>query len=90
MRGRGAAGRPAALLTAGILAAAAALVGAGAPAYAACTSPIPPGQPITELPWAQRWLAPERLDPLADGSDITVAVIDSGVGSHREWAATPS
>ncbi|MGI5147011.1 type VII secretion-associated serine protease mycosin [Plantactinospora sp. CA-294935] len=44
-----------------------------------CDNNTPPAQPITTLPWAQQRYAPERLAPLATGSGVTVAVIDSGV-----------
>lgn len=48
-------------------------------AYAQPCGPTTPGTRITDLPWAQQRLAPERLAPLADGTGVTVAVIDSGV-----------
>jgi type VII secretion-associated serine protease mycosin len=87
MPGRGAANRTSArtfaLAVAVFVGMAAGAVG-GQPAigYAAapCTE-ISPGTKITEMPWAQQRLAPERLTPLANGSGIRVAVIDSGV--HR-------
>jgi membrane-anchored mycosin MYCP len=51
-----------------------------APAIAApvcrAAEPMPP---IAELPWAQRWLQPDRVWPLATGRGVTVAVLDSGV-----------
>jgi membrane-anchored mycosin MYCP len=65
------------------LMAAAGVALAGAPARAAeptCqTESATPGQRIGAVPWAQQRFAPDRLAPLADGSGVTVAVIDSGV-----------
>jgi type VII secretion-associated serine protease mycosin len=59
----------------------------GAPAGAAepaCRSEsATPGQRIAAVPWAQQRFAPERLAPLADGSGVTVAVIDSGVDAEH-------
>jgi membrane-anchored mycosin MYCP len=87
MRGHGGLTRAFALVIAAMAVVATGAAGGGAmPAYAApvCTE-IPPGGRITDLPWAQQRLAPERLTPLADGSGITVAVIDSGVSrNHRQ------
>jgi type VII secretion-associated serine protease mycosin len=40
---------------------------------------IQAGTALADVPWAQQRLAPERLSPLADGSGVTVAVVDSGV-----------
>jgi type VII secretion-associated serine protease mycosin len=55
----------------------------GAPAQAAepaCqTGSSTPGQRIGAVPWAQQRFAPDRLASFADGSGVTVAVIDSGV-----------
>src|SRR3954447_7664029 len=39
----------------------------------------PPAQPVTEAPWAQQRFDLDRLTGIADGTGITVAVIDSGV-----------
>jgi type VII secretion-associated serine protease mycosin len=55
---------------------------AGPPAAGYAAAPcgqLRAGSRITEVPWAQQRLAPERLGPLADGSGVRVAVIDSGV-----------
>jgi membrane-anchored mycosin MYCP len=52
-----------------------------APAIAApaCVTPPPAGAEISATPWPQLRYAPDRLAGLADGTGITVAVIDSGV-----------
>jgi len=43
------------------------------------------GRVVTEVPWAQRMLAPERVWTHATGRGVTVAVIDSAVdGNHRQ------
>jgi type VII secretion-associated serine protease mycosin len=47
------------------------------------TESATPGQRITAAPWAQQRFAPDRLAPLADGSGVTVAVIDSGVDAKH-------
>jgi type VII secretion-associated serine protease mycosin len=81
MRGLGARARASTLVTALTLGAGLGpVVAPPANGYAAprCTE-IPAGTKIGEIPWAQQRLAPERLAPLADGSGVTVAVIDSGV-----------
>lgn len=36
---------------------------------------------ITEVPWAQRYLAPERVWPLTKGGSVLVAVVDTGVSA---------
>jgi len=55
-------------------------LGPVAPAVAApvCENPKDPGKVIPQSPWAQSWLAPERIWPFTDGSGVKVAVIDSG------------
>jgi type VII secretion-associated serine protease mycosin len=81
MPGRNALTRTSALAVAALIGTAAGLATAGSPAaYAAppCGE-IAAGTALTDVPWAQQRLAPERLSPLADGSGVTVAVIDSGV-----------
>lgn len=50
-----------------------------APPGPACTTPLAPAEPVTAVPWAQTRYAPERLEALATGTGVTVAVIDSGV-----------
>ncbi|BCJ59023.1 type VII secretion-associated serine protease mycosin [Micromonospora endophytica] len=74
--------------------AAALLVGStgGAVAVAAraaphCTSPPAPVRPVSTVPWPQQRYAPERLSPLATGSGVTVAVIDSGVDRRHPQLA---
>jgi type VII secretion-associated serine protease mycosin len=61
-------------------------VGVATPAAAAtCSSPIQPGEVSQPVPWAQKMLAAERAWPLANGTGIRVAVIDSGVdGNHPQ------
>ncbi|HWG99709.1 MAG TPA: type VII secretion-associated serine protease mycosin [Pilimelia sp.] len=58
--------------------------GAGAPV---CDTPPAPGQSRTDLPWAQRRLAPDRLAPLADGTGVLVGVLDSGVDTRHPQLA---
>ncbi len=58
--------------------------GIGAPAaFAATACPAglapPTAQPITDQPWPQQRYDLDRLAGIADGSGVTVAVIDSGV-----------
>ncbi|MFV2018482.1 type VII secretion-associated serine protease mycosin [Micromonospora sp. LOL_023] len=53
-----------------------------------CRSPAEPGQVVSQLSWHQRWLAPERIWPVTDGSGVRVAVIDSGVDDdHPQLSA---
>ncbi|WJK41445.1 type VII secretion-associated serine protease mycosin [Solwaraspora sp. WMMA2056] len=62
----------------------------GAPAAAApgsCRNPAQPGPVIPQLSWHQRWLAPERIWPVTDGSGVRVAVIDSGVDDDHPQLA---
>lgn len=63
------------------------LLGTGAPALAASGCPAgttrPTGQRITTEPWAQRRYEPQRLAGIADGTGVTVAVIDSGVDASQ-------
>jgi membrane-anchored mycosin MYCP len=42
-----------------------------------------PGEDATEVPWAQRALAPERVWPFTRGFGVTVAVLDSGVDAKN-------
>ncbi len=72
----------AALLTGGNSAAAAAAAGQRY-APAPCQSPAEPGQVIPQIPWQQRWLAPERVWPLSTGAGVLVAVVDSGVDARH-------
>ncbi|MFF0266850.1 type VII secretion-associated serine protease mycosin [Kribbella sp. NPDC004536] len=69
---------------------AAVLLVAGGPATASavppagmCQSAEPGGTPVNKLPWAQTWLAPERVPPGITGRGVTVAVIDSGVDADH-------
>ncbi|GAB3155913.1 hypothetical protein GCM10027290_52840 [Micromonospora sonneratiae] len=50
---------------------------------ARCTSALAPVEPVTETPWAQQRYLPSRLAPLATGTGVTVAVIDSGVDTRH-------
>jgi type VII secretion-associated serine protease mycosin len=93
MPGRGTLTRTSALAVAATVGTAAGLAVPGPPAgysapntaaYSAAVAAPPCGEiaagtSLSDVPWAQQRLAPERLAPLADGSGITVAVIDSGV-----------
>jgi membrane-anchored mycosin MYCP len=62
---------------------------AGAPSAAAkppkgaCSNPDPARPAVRELPWAQRYLAPERAWPFSSGAGVTVAVVDSGVDADH-------
>ncbi|HEY3506071.1 MAG TPA: S8 family serine peptidase [Actinocatenispora sp.] len=70
------------------------------PASASATLPTLPAQvfgtncvpastaTLTEVPWAQRTLRPERVWPLATGAGVTVAVLDSGVTGGGQLAGT--
>lgn len=44
-----------------------------------CDSTNAPAEPVKATPWPQQRYAPSRLEPLATGAGVTVAVIDSGV-----------
>ena len=48
-----------------------------------CETAEPGGPAVAEMPWAQKWLAPERAWPHGTGRGITVAVIDSGVDADH-------
>jgi len=54
------------------------------PAWAAsCVSATGSG-PITNQPWANRWLAPDRVWPLSQaGAGVKVAVVDTGVDARH-------
>ncbi len=60
-----------------------------AQAEATCPAPPAPGQPIPGVPWPQARYDLGRLAGIADGTGITVAVVDSGVDSgHPQLART--
>jgi type VII secretion-associated serine protease mycosin len=44
-----------------------------------CSSLPAPAASVSQVPWPQRRFAPDRLNALATGAGMTVAVIDSGV-----------
>lgn len=50
-----------------------------APPPGVCQSITAGGPVVAKLPWAQTWLAPNRVWPFSTGRNVTVAVIDSGV-----------
>ncbi|MGC4764596.1 type VII secretion-associated serine protease mycosin [Micromonospora sp. DT46] len=52
-----------------------------------CASPLAPVRPVSARPWPQQRYAPERLAPLATGTGVTVAVIDSGVDRRHPQLA---
>jgi membrane-anchored mycosin MYCP len=55
-----------------------------APAHAAvCPSAVAPAPSIEDIPWAQRWLATDRLGTVSTGRDVVVAVVDSGVDARH-------
>jgi membrane-anchored mycosin MYCP len=64
-----------------------AALAAPSPAHAATGCPagteLPVGTRITAEPWPQRRYGPQRLAGIADGSRVTVAVIDSGVDARH-------
>jgi membrane-anchored mycosin MYCP len=83
-------GRTALLAVAGV--AALAVPAPAAPATAAtaapaCTSPQAPAPTRAGVPWPQMRYAPQRLETLANGVDVTVAVIDSGVDARHPQLA---
>ncbi|WP_033339227.1 type VII secretion-associated serine protease mycosin [Catenuloplanes japonicus] len=52
-----------------------------------CETALPASEVVREEPWAQRRYGTDRLTPVADGTGITVAVIDSGVDpTHPQLA----
>lgn len=54
-------------------------------APSACANPSEPGQVISDTPWHQQWLAPQRVWPFSTGAGVEVAVVDSGSdGSHPQ------
>ena len=59
------------------------------PPPGACITPMDPGQQITQVPWAQNALAPERVWPFTRGAGVLVAVIDSGVDTDHPQLSTP-
>jgi len=49
----------------------------------ACGALGPTGAAISSVPWPQQLYAPERLAGIADGTGVTVAVLDSGVDARH-------
>ncbi|HEX2774673.1 MAG TPA: type VII secretion-associated serine protease mycosin [Micromonosporaceae bacterium] len=81
-------GRTALLAVVG--AAALAVPAPAAPAAAAapaCSSPQAAAPTQADVPWPQKRYAPERLEALATGVNVTVAVIDSGVDARHPQLA---
>lgn len=62
-----------------LLAAFAVLPATPAGAGPGCAPGGPPAEQLTGVPWPQARYAPRRLAGVADGSGVTVAVVDSGV-----------
>lgn len=60
-----------------------ALVWSGSPAPVAVAQDCAPGsdQVIPDVPWPQRYLAPDRVWPLTRGGSVLVAVVDTGVST---------
>ncbi|SCG70343.1 type VII secretion-associated serine protease mycosin [Micromonospora zamorensis] len=53
----------------------------------ACATSLAPARPVTAAPWPQQRYDPARLAPLATGTGVTVAVVDSGVDrAHPQLA----
>ena len=50
-------------------------------------TPAAAGRVIAAVPWAQQRYAPERLAGIADGTGVTIAVIDSGVDANHPQLA---
>jgi len=54
------------------------------PAAAWAADCAQPGTQIASVPWAQQMLGPQRVRSIADGSGVTVAVLDSGVDDAHQ------
>lgn len=57
------------------------------PARAATVTCVHTPDATTGMPWAQRWLRPERVWHLTTGAGVTVAVIDGGVDAAQPQLA---
>lgn len=71
------------LVAAGVAMATLPHVAVAAPPEGACHNPIPARPAITDLPWAQRVLAPKEVWPHSTGAGVLVAVVDSGVDADH-------
>ncbi|SBT50858.1 type VII secretion-associated serine protease mycosin [Micromonospora auratinigra] len=79
--------RPALAALATLLTVALPAAPAAARASSGCATPPAPARLVPARPWPQQRYAPDRLTPLADGTGVTVAVIDSGVDrTHPQLA----
>jgi type VII secretion-associated serine protease mycosin len=58
-----------------------------APACQTRPAPAAPAPTQSEIPWAQQRLGDDRVNALADGRGVTVAVIDSGVAPDHPQLA---
>ncbi|WP_020386857.1 type VII secretion-associated serine protease mycosin [Kribbella catacumbae] len=72
-----------------LAAASPASLAAAVPPAGLCQSAEPGGPAVSKLPWAQTWLAPERVWPSSTGQGVTVAVIDSGVDADHPQLRQP-